>query len=49
MQMILWDATKGLSTRQIGLRCLLVLLCAVPFDSLYAAENATQSNLGETD
>jgi protein tyrosine phosphatase (PTP) superfamily phosphohydrolase (DUF442 family) len=44
MQMILWDATKQLSIRQIGLRCLLVLLCAAPFDSLYAAENATPRN-----
>lgn len=44
MQMILWDATKRLSTRQIGLCCLLVLLCAAPFDSLYAAENATPRN-----
>jgi len=44
MQMILWDAPKRLSTRQIGLRCLLVLLCAAPFDSLYAAENATPRN-----
>jgi protein tyrosine phosphatase (PTP) superfamily phosphohydrolase (DUF442 family) len=45
MQIILWDATKQLSIRQIGLHCLFVLLCVAPFDSLlYAAENTTLRN-----